>query len=649
MKFYLRYFLFFLPSILFAEQTKIDSLLTLLKKDKEDTNKVNHLNTLSREYIDIGSYDSSFAFANNALKLSPQLNPPYKKGIATTYNNLGVVYMQQADYPKALEYYFKGLKMAEDLGDKNKIASCLGNIGIIYNKQADHTKALEYYFKALKLFEELGNKNAITAALINIGNVYRSQADYTKALDYYFKGLKIAEEIGHKQWQANALSGIGIVYYEKADYPKALDYYFKSLKMQEELGDKNGIASSLGNIGNLYIQTRKFNEAEEYFKKSLVISYGINALALTRNQEQALSQLYDSTGHTKLAFEHYKKYITARDSIANDEKKKKQMRTEMNYEFEKKEAIIKAEHDAKTKQQKIIIWSVIGGLLLVGVFSVFMFNRWRITQRQKTIIEKQKHIVDEQKKLVEEKNKDITDSINYAQRIQKALLASNSLLNRNLGEHFVLFKPKDIVSGDFYWATEKDGRFYLAVCDSTGHGVPGAFMSLLNISFLNEAIAEKGIKQPNEVFNHVRQRLIENISTDGAKDGMDGILVCFDKSKKEISYAGANNAPMLMNEALQELPTDNMPVGLGEKKDSFTHQTISFQSGNILYLYTDGFADQFGGPKGKKFKYKPLNEKLSAISNQPLAKQKEELEKTFIDWKGNLEQVDDVLVIGIKI
>jgi len=268
-------------------------------------------------------------------------------------------------------------------------------------------------------------------------------------------------------------------------------------------------------------------------------------------------------------------------------------------------------------------------------------------------IREQKKVVEQQKELVEVHQKDIIDSINYAKRIQRALFPHRKDILKQFPQSFVLFKPKDIVSGDFYYAAQKDNRFYLAACDCTGHGVPGAFMSLLNISFLNEAINGEKLIHPDEIFNHVRQRLIGSI--EGGQDGMDGILVCFEKSKNEIYYAGANNAPILIQGGqIIQLDADKMPIGAGEKKDSFKLHTIELNTqypllNTTLYLYTDGYADQFGGPKGKKFKYKPLNEMLLAISDKPLAEQKTILEKTFEDWKGNLEQVDDVLIVGIRI
>jgi serine phosphatase RsbU (regulator of sigma subunit) len=253
------------------------------------------------------------------------------------------------------------------------------------------------------------------------------------------------------------------------------------------------------------------------------------------------------------------------------------------------------------------------------------------------------------KEIIEEKQKEIVDSINYARKIQYALLANDNLLDKNLPEHFVFFKPKDIVSGDFYWATEHHEKFYLAVCDSTGHGVPGAFMSLLNIGFLSEAIKEKNIVPPNEVLNYVRTRLIESIGNDGQQDGMDAILICIDAQSKNITYAAANNEPVLIrkNEIIL-LPKDKMPVGKGEKMSSFTLQSLVLETGDVLYLYTDGYADQFGGPKGKKFKSKALNELLIDYSSKSISEQENFLRKEFDAWKGNLEQVDDVCVVGIR-
>jgi serine phosphatase RsbU (regulator of sigma subunit) len=254
---------------------------------------------------------------------------------------------------------------------------------------------------------------------------------------------------------------------------------------------------------------------------------------------------------------------------------------------------------------------------------------------------------------VEEKNKEILDSITYAQRIQKALLASDSILRKNLPDHFVLFNPKDIVSGDFYWATEAHGKFYFIIADSTGHGVPGAFMSLLNISFLNEAINEKGIQKPNDVLAHVRSRLIASLaiegSDEGGNDGMDCILMCLDKNKLEVCCAH-NPLVMIINGELKEIAADKIPVGKSIKNEqAFTLHTIDLKKGDTLYAFTDGFADQFGGPNGKKLKYKQLCQTLITSKDLSLDKQKEILLNLFINWKGSLEQVDDVLIAGIRI
>lgn len=257
--------------------------------------------------------------------------------------------------------------------------------------------------------------------------------------------------------------------------------------------------------------------------------------------------------------------------------------------------------------------------------------------------------IEEQKHSLQEKNTEMTDSINYARRIQYTLLASQQLLDNGLPEHFILFKPKDIVSGDFYWAAQKGDLFYLAICDSTGHGVPGAFMSLLNISFLNEALNENPLVRPNEILNYVRKRLIETVSQEGAKDGMDAVLICYDKQGQRVDYAAANNAPLLIrNNEAKLLAKDKMPVGQGEKTDPFTMHSIHLQPGDVLYLFTDGLADQFGGPAGKKFKIRQLEDLLLKTHWATMTQQKMMVEDSFKIWKGNLEQVDDICMIGIR-
>jgi serine phosphatase RsbU (regulator of sigma subunit) len=316
--------------------------------------------------------------------------------------------------------------------------------------------------------------------------------------------------------------------------------------------------------------------------------------------------------------------------------------------------------------------AVLTGSMLESVFLSFaqgdklkVFQLEKEKAQQETVVQLQKNekLIREQNIVLEqkvkertaelaEKNKEVTDSIHYAKRIQGTLLAQESLLKQYIPEHFILFKPKDIVSGDFYWASQKENKFYIAVCDSTGHGVPGAFMSLLNISFLNEAVNEKDIVEPNEVFNYVRKHLIDSISRDGGRDGMDGILACMERNGDvvRVKYAASNNNPILIrNNEMIELVSDKMPVGQGEIMNSFTLNEVELQKGDVLYLYTDGYADQFGGPKGKKFMYKQFSEELKQVSKSAMNAQKEMLEKTFESWRGGLEQIDDVLVLGIRI
>ncbi|MBI3501776.1 MAG: tetratricopeptide repeat protein [Bacteroidetes bacterium] len=664
--------IFSLPS--FSQiNKKIDSLKRVLEITAVDSTKTNLYHAIAWQYLEI-NLDSAMLYDGKGLALAKKIG--FAKREAYLLDLEGYINLYKSDFEKAIQLHIDALKLHEKLGDKMGSTRSINGIGFVYDMQGNYDKAIDYYQQSLTILKELKSDLGIASSLNYIGNIYRKKKDYQTSLKYLFNGLKVIEKNPDPEFRASAYYEISNTYFESGQLDSSIKYALKVTKIYESMKDTMAgrYADMLNTIGSIYKKQGKYEQAIKICNASFLKAKKIGIIDVMKEASRTLSESYSNIKDFQNAYNFQSIYSKIKDSTSTGSQV---AQLEAKFLKEKNDALHKKEiehHEQIAKEENyrknIIIWSVVAGLFLIILFSIFILNRWRITNRQKSIIEKQKLIVDEQRKLVEEKNKDITDSINYAQRIQRALLASDSLLAPALkGEfaqdYFILFKPKDIVSGDFYWATkvsspngggQEGARFYLAVCDSTGHGVPGAFMSLLNISFLNEAINEEGLIQPNEIFNHVRQRLIQNISQDGGKDGMDGILIQLEikNEKLKIEYAAAHNAPILIQDGkLIELDADNMPVGLSDRKNSFTLRAVEPQTSDLkpqtLYLYTDGFADQFGGPKGKKFKYKPLNDLLSVNSNKPMNEQKLILEKTFEDWKGNLEQVDDLLIIGIKI
>jgi len=702
-------------------------LLSLLKNEKTDTGKVNYFNKLFLEYEYSDNVKARY-YIYKALRLSEKIN--YEKGLATTYkylgtfaedtNNLqqaiihfkqslkifeklgdkknisamlffiGAEYYSQCEYPKAIEYYLKSLKIAEELCDKSRIAKLLGNIGIVYHDQGDYTIALDYCFKGLKIAEKINDKYGIASDYGSIGNTYKEQAYiaishqdykksdslYKKALDYYFKALKLFEELDDNYRIATQLTNIGTVYHDQKDYQKAIDYYFRALKIDEEQGDKSGIATDYGNIGLLYVPLKKYDEAEKYLIQAIEIADSIGILEKKMDFENSISELYTQTGKNKKALEHYKKSIELRDTLFNQDKSRKIM----NFEFEKKEAAARAEQDkkdalatAENRRQKVIIWSVVSGLLFVILFAGFIFRSLRITRKQKQVIEiksketeEQKKVIEEQKKIVEEKNKDITDSINYANRIQRAILPHRRDIWAAFPQSFVLFKPKDIVSGDFYFFHKNEQSAFIAAVDCTGHGVPGAFMSMLGVSFLNEIVRKKEITKASDILDHLRDSIIEALQQKGQtgeqKDGMDIALCAINTANFQLQFAGANNPLFIIRGKkpqgfqnievlgnIEEIEPDKQPVAIYENMRPFTNNVINLQKGDTIYLTSDGYQDQFGGPKNKKFKIKQLKEIFLNIAAQPMLEQREILNTTFENWRGELEQIDDVTILGLKI
>ena len=573
-------------------------------------------------------------------------------------------------------------------------------IGFAYFNKTNFRKALDHYFLAAKYYESIKNDTLLAQVYNNIGQMFYYNYNKKMAKEYWIKAMGKCKLVKNEIFLSDILNNLGAICWDEKNYKKAIDYYEESAAIDLKKGDMASYAGAINNIGMAYSEVFEVNNdlisrnmSQTYYLKSLRIidslPYNIYSIqiylsvadALTDFEKDGLAMVVIKKAEAKMpkvlnkeylhflntkarvlisnkkAIDAYlcmKRYVAIKDSLFTLESNAQMLEAEARYQNDRQMKEIELQKsdierkDLKLKQSTIIGYSLGIGVLLLIVIAFMTYRRYAEKQKANQIISIQKEEVESKKLIIEEKQREIIDSMNYAKRIQYSLLAHDEFLKENFSDHFVFFNPKDIVSGDFYWATKKDGKFYLAVCDCTGHGVPGAFMSLLSIGSLSEAINEKNITEPNEVFEYVRKRLI--VSMEGQRDGFDGILLCVDKKANKISYVSAHNGPILVrNGVLEELAADKMPVGMGVRDEPFKNYSIDVQKGDRLFLYTDGFADQFGGPKKKKFKYKKLNEILLVNSMKPMKEQKELLKGTFEDWKGDLEQVDDVCVIGIKL
>lgn len=646
----------------------------------------NNYNNISGLYYSLKDLDKAIEYAFKALGINEKLGNEIN--LANNYMNLGLQFMELKKLDESEGMFFKAIELGKKVNDDRVLAVTYGNIGTLFGKKKDFKKAYEYFELSEKYNKKINNTSGIAKAIISLATAKKDlNGDCSTAIEKYKEALAIYENLKDQMGIASVKKLIGICYKEMKDYSNAELYLNESYVISKKMNYKDLLKNYYFIKYDMYELQGRHEDALANYK--LFILYN-DSIFNSENifKLESLKKKYDLEKQEELLRFEFK----AKEAINEIENQKNLKEIELleklnlikNYDIEKSKAIVrqkdlesrnqkneveilqtnvqlkelKEKQNLKEidKQSKLKLIFIIGFLIATVFLALILYvlklnkSKSKIIVQQNASLQSQKTELLQKNHIIEEKQKEIVDSINYAKRIQYTLLAHDNFLKENLPEHFVYFKPKDIVSGDFYWATKKNNKFYLAVCDSTGHGVPGAFMSLLNIGFLTEAINEKGIEEPSRVFDHVRQRLIENISKEGQKDGFDGILVCIDEISKTITYSAANNAPVLVsNDVYNELSADRMPVGIGERKELFELFTMNYKKGDVLYLYTDGYADQFGGPKGKKFKYKQLNELLLTVSAKPLVEQKIGLDNAYEKWRGDLEQIDDVCIIGIKL
>ncbi|HEY0029108.1 MAG TPA: tetratricopeptide repeat protein [Bacteroidia bacterium] len=635
----------FAQNLLQDTDSAVDSLENLLLHQKHDSSKVKVLNDLANKYKKTADYNLAIKKVTEAITIAQKYGMEKEGSRALVIR--GGIYNLTRKHPEALSDLLTALKMREKSGNKEGMGSVYLSIGNTYSNMERSDDALKNYNLSLKIRRELGDQNGIASVYLGIGNIYIVLNDFDKALENYTASLTIKRALNEKDGMVNAWNNIGIVHQMMGDYPSALLDFNEALKITEELGNKDAIAACYLNIGQVNTYLKNNEEAQRYYDKGLALAHEIGNNEWLMQGYSGLSQLDSIKGDYKRAFRDYQLYINYRDSLNNKENTEKIVQLQMQYNFDKQqeaEKLLQEKKDAETSAaaftQKIIIAGVSLALLLFLFFSVMLLKRIRLTRLQKQIIE--------------EKNRDITDSINYAKRIQEVMLPAMEIKHRLFPDAFVLFQPKDIVSGDFYWFAEKNGKRIIAAVDCTGHGVPGALMSMIGNAFLNEIVNERNITSPELILNELRNRIIHSLKQTGAdgesRDGMDIAVLAFDDKKSIVEYAGANNPLWIIRDnKLEEYKADKRPIGYfkGEDLPFHLHQ-MPFSKGDRFYIFSDGYADQFGGPKGKKYKYSTMKELILSIQEKTMAEQEKILSDNFTNWKGNLEQLDDMLVIGIK-
>lgn len=703
-------FLLFTTSSFSQNKQTLDSLEKVLSQSQVDTVKVNCMVKLASEYRN-NEPEKAKQYALKALALAQQNS--FKKGIANCYHLLGMIYSHLAENEKAMEYYMFSLKINQELGDKRAMSTSYNNIGSLHYYQGNYDKALKYYLISLEIDEELKEERGMASSYNNVGLIYWAQSNFDKAQDYFQMAVNIYAHLRDKKGLGGAYSNIGGVAYYKGKPDVAILYFQKSYEYYKDINFKTGCATALTNISEILTEQKKYADAMKYALESIEIheqlgnksekTYGLLALAkiysyqkqypqaidklkevieLSKeiNGQKQLSQAhlmtaqtYYEMGNYKQAYQSFEAYTTAKDSIFTKESTAQIAEMNTKYDTDKKNKeieLLKKESEIQQLNQEadrsknaMIRNLLIAICAFVLILTVVLYNRNQVKQKanlelaeKNKSIEEQKEQIQFQHSQLEHKNKEITDSIKYAKNLQMAILPPDIQVKRLLPDSFVLYKPKDIVSGDFYWIEEWGSQILVAAADCTGHGVPGAFMSIVGNNLLQQAVFNYGLSKPflilNNLNKNISRMLHQSAEVVTVKDGMDIALVSIDKATGLVEFSGAFNPLWIVrNNELIEIKGDKQPVGefLGEELQSFTHNEFQTQKGDMLYVFTDGFSDQFGGPKGKKFKNKQFQQLLISIASKPMDVQKSILEKTMLDWQGNLEQIDDILVIGMRV
>lgn len=689
---------FLLPFILLAQTPRVDSIKTALKNPVSEADKLNLLCELSFELVDVNP-DSAEFYALHAIELSKKQNN--KKSEATALRNLGwaiskkgenkesilifnqglivakqaeakliegdifrsigVAYYHLSQYDSALANYFNALNIYKEIKNDLKVAQVMNNIGNVYYFTKRTDAAETFYSQSLEKYKELNNEEGLAKQYGNLGLIYIKNRDTLKAIEYSEKSLEYSLKLGSLAVIATSYVNLAYAYEIGEEYDAALKAANRALEIRKQIGDKKGVATAIIMLGSTYYKKGDYKYAIEYLEKGdkMAVELGLSSYHI--EVMDYLSRCYLVLGEKKKAEQLSKLVNELQDSIYSADLNQNIAEKETEYKTKEKDAQIQIQ-ELSLKRRSTYLWAAAGFIVLLWVILGISYKAYLNKQKTNALLEKKNKEISHQKQ-------EITDSINYAQTIQRAILPPEKLLQKYLPDSFVIFKPKDIVSGDFYWtlstaavgsgsqalptATANSQLVYFAAVDCTGHGVPGAFMSIIGHNSLNRAVKDFKLTHPADILDKLVELVTEALRAENqtqVKDGMDIALCCLDTEQMRLEYAGAYNPLYIVRQnQVLEYKADRQPIGSFEKRLPFINHVIELQKGDCIYVFSDGVADQFGGEKGKKIGSKRLKEWLVSVSHLPASEQYTRLKTDFENWQGSLEQTDDVTLIGARV
>lgn len=619
---------------------------------------------LSLSYQGMGDYAEALKFAKTAFNLDYARND--SAAMAESYNFIGIIYENMGDYDKALSHYFKSLEIIEGIGDNTGIAQRFNNIGIVFYNLGNYQKAWEYFSKSILLLENSEDLREKSRPLISMGDLYERTEKYDSALILFNQALEISSPLDDKSLHSNVLSRIGDVYFSQGLYDKARDYYMQNYEVKLSIKDFDGMVRARYNLARTFYIQEKPDEALINLKQSEKYSIHVKSKKILTDIYQLYYFIYKKEKQNQQALKYLELYLNMKDSLLNEDAGKRIYELNTIYETEKKEKeneILRQTNQIKNLELKKSVNArnyVIVITFLILCLTVILYTRYRnklrtnqLLQNQNALLEEQKSQISQQKSEIELKNLQITDSILYASLIQKSILPKTEIFTSAFPDSFILYMPRDIVSGDFYWFSQMENKMIVVVADCTGHGVPAAFMSMLGIEMLSEIFENRNTGHSDMALQQLRDGFVRALHQDenGNEDGMDISICIIDKTEHTVEFSGARRPLLYIKDnELVEIKGDKQSIGGRTiSKDPYSRHIIHYKSEFSLYLFSDGYPDQFGGPHHGKITYNLFKELIHLNSAKPMKEQQEYLEEFLLNWKGDTIQIDDILVMGIRI